>query len=92
MTAPWNRRAIERSHEFTGVGRQLIQFARQRSLELGYQGRVGLQALPSAVGFYERIGMTCLALEPEEIVDPEDALPYFEYRAQRQPEDHDDDN
>lgn len=92
MTAPWNRRAIQRSPEFTGVGRQMMRFARQRSLELGYKGRVGLKALPGAVGFYERIGMTCLELEPEEIVDPDDTLPYFEYRALHQPEDRDYDN
>ncbi len=92
MTAPWNRRGLQRSPEFTGVGRQMMQFSRQRSLELGYQGRVGLKALPGAIGFYERIGMSCLELEPEEIVDPEDALPYFEYRALRQSEDREYDN
>jgi hypothetical protein len=75
----------------TGVGRQMMQFAQQRSLDLGYRGRVGLLSLPDAVGFYERVGMTRLELDPEDIVDAEENLPYFEYRALRQSEDREDD-
>ncbi|NJR67468.1 MAG: GNAT family N-acetyltransferase [Synechococcales cyanobacterium CRU_2_2] len=89
MTAPWNRLQIQRPPEFKGVGRQMMQFAQQRSLALGYRGRVGLLSLPDAVGFYERIGMTRLELDPEDIVDAEENLPYFEYRALRQSEDRD---
>ncbi len=91
MTAPWNRPRIQRPPEFKGIGRQMMQFAQQRSLALGYQGRVGLLSLPDAVGFYERIGMTRLELDPEDIVDAEENLPYFEYRALRQSEDRDHD-
>lgn len=61
-----------------------MNFARQRSLDLGYQGRVGLQSLPDAVRFYERIGMTRLELEPADIIDAGEKLPYFEHRALRQ--------
>jgi GNAT superfamily N-acetyltransferase len=84
MTAPWNRIGIQRPPEWKRVGRELMTFARQRSLDLGYQGRVGLQSLPDAVWFYERIGMTRLELEPADIVDAGEKLPYFEYRALRQ--------
>ncbi|MEL6384708.1 MAG: GNAT family N-acetyltransferase, partial [Cyanobacteria bacterium J06626_18] len=45
----------------------------------GYRGRVGLYSLPDAVGFYERQGMTQLELAPEDILDDEDTMPYFEY-------------
>ena len=39
--APWNRRIIFRPPEFRGIGTTLLLFARQRSIELGYGGRVG---------------------------------------------------
>ena len=78
-TAPWNRPSIQRPRDLEGVGTALLAFARERSLALGYQGRVGLYSLPEAVGFYERLGMTRLELEPDEILDNEDMTPYFEY-------------
>ena len=79
VSAPWNRPRIQRPPEVKGIGRSLMLFARQRSLELGYSGRVGLHSLAGAVRFYDRIGMTRLELEPEEIVDAEENVPYFEY-------------
>jgi GNAT superfamily N-acetyltransferase len=93
MTAPWNRESIQRPPEWRGVGTALMLFVRQRSRDLGYQGCVGLKSLPGAEVFYERRGMTRLELEPEDIVDPEEKLPYFEYRAPRRRtwEDDDDD-
>lgn len=81
MTAPWNRLTIQRPPEWRRVGKSLMAFARQRSIELGYQGRVGLQSIPSAVWFYDHLGMTRLELEPQDIIDPDEKLPYFEYRA-----------
>jgi hypothetical protein len=83
MTAPWNRPRIQRPPEWRQVGRSLMSWARQRSVDLGYEGRVGLQSLPDAVGFYDEIGMTRLELGPEDIVDADEKLPYFEYRALR---------
>jgi GNAT superfamily N-acetyltransferase len=79
VSAPWNRITIQRPPEVKGVGRALMLFARQRSVELGYQGRVGLYSLPNVVRFYDQLGMTQLELEPEEIVDAEENLPYFEF-------------
>jgi GNAT superfamily N-acetyltransferase len=84
MTAPWNRLPIQRPPEWIGVGTALMTFAQTRSLELGYGGRVGLQSLPEAVRFYSRLGMTRLELEPADIVDASEKLPYFEYRALNQ--------
>jgi hypothetical protein len=52
--APWNRRRIHQPPRFKAVGSALLAFSRLRSVELGYEGRVGLHALPDAEGFYER--------------------------------------
>jgi GNAT superfamily N-acetyltransferase len=82
--APWNRRRLTRSPQLIGVGRALLDIARQRSLDLGYQGRLGLQALPRSVGFYERHGMTEIPPDPDQYLDPEELpLTYFEHRAIR---------
>lgn len=83
MTAPWNRPNIQRPPELKGVGTVLMAWARQRSQDLGYEGRVGLEALPGAVRFYDGLGMMRLELEPHEILDAEEKLAYFEYGAQR---------
>jgi len=72
--APWNRRQLEDPPYLRGVGGTLLLFARQRSLELGFGGRVGLHALPGSEAFYHRKQM------PEYDADPEkEGLVYFEY-------------
>jgi hypothetical protein len=58
----------------------LLFYAKERSIELGYQGRVGLESLPGSVGFYEQLGLIQLDPEPDDILDEPDNLPYFEYR------------
>jgi hypothetical protein len=73
-TAPTNRIEIQRPPQFKGVGQALLIFARIRSIELGYEGRVGLHSLPGSVGFYEKQNM--LNCGPEEEYDN---LIYFEY-------------
>ncbi|WP_228016447.1 GNAT family N-acetyltransferase [Leptolyngbya ectocarpi] len=73
-SAPWNRVAIEQPPWLRGVGRRLLTFARLRSVELGYGGRVGLHSLPNVEGFYERLKMTDYGPDPEK-----DDLIYFEY-------------
>ena len=75
-SAPWNRRILEDPPYFRGVGQALLLFARQRSLELGYSGRVGLHALPGSEIFYRRQGMLDLEADPDK-----DGLVYFEYNA-----------
>ncbi|MFK8186263.1 MAG: hypothetical protein AB8B99_23040 [Phormidesmis sp.] len=73
-TAPWNRRVIEDPPDYVGIGRALMGFSRRRSAELGYDGRVGLHALPTAEGFYYRLRMPNYGPDPEK-----DGLVYFEY-------------
>ncbi len=75
-TAPWNRPAITNPPTYKGVGGNLIDFALARSYELGYQGRIGLHALPGALGFYRklRLGLLDCGSDPEE----PDNLIYFE--------------
>jgi hypothetical protein len=84
-SAPWNRRQIQRPPELKGVGLGLLLFARQRSVEIGYGGRIGLHALPGSERFYERQNMTRYEVDPDEyLVDPEEeALAYFEYSVLR---------
>jgi hypothetical protein len=78
--APWNRYSKGRSRVLKGVGKALLFYAKERSIELGYQGRVGLESLPGSVGFYEQLGLIQLDPEPDDILDEPDNLPYFEYR------------
>ncbi len=57
----------------------LLLFARQRSLELGYGGRLGLHALPESEAFYRLLQMPDYGADPEK-----EDLVYFEYSAIRQ--------
>ncbi|MFQ4138100.1 hypothetical protein PGN35_017460 [Nodosilinea sp. PGN35] len=75
-SAPWNRGSLEQPPFFRGVGRTLLLFARQRSLELGYEGRVGLHALPESEAFYRHIQMPDYGADSEK-----EGLVYFEYGA-----------
>lgn len=75
-SAPWNRISIEDPPYFFGVGRALLLFARKRSEQLGYQGRVALHALPGSEGFYRRVNMPDYGPDPDK-----EGLIYFEYGA-----------
>lgn len=77
-TAPWNRRWLDDPPYLQGVGRSLLLFARQRSLDLGYEGRVGLHALPGSEGFYRRNQMAEYGADLDK-----ESLIYFEYSAIR---------
>lgn len=81
--APWNRVQIRRPPQFRRVGSVLLEFARTRSAALGYEGRIGLESLPGAEGFYE--GRNMMRFEPEidPFVDDELPLTYFEYPPRR---------
>lgn len=79
VSAPWNREDIQNPPKLKGVGSALLRFARSRSMELGYQGRVGLHSLPRAEDFYDNQGMRDLG--PDE--DYENMV-YFEYGIWRQ--------
>ena len=82
-TAPWNRAQLSRPPQFRRVGSVLLAFARSRSEALGYEGRVGLESLPEAEGFYESQNM--MRFEPvlDPYVDDELPLVYFEYPPHR---------
>ncbi|AHJ28569.1 hypothetical protein NSP_22370 [Nodularia spumigena CCY9414] len=73
-SAPWNREMIQRPPNYKGVGTALLSFARTGSLELGYNGRVGLHSLPGSEKFYDLQGM----IDVGEDEDYDDLI-YFEY-------------
>ena len=75
-SAPWNRSAIERPPFLRGVGRTLLLFARRRSVELGYGGRVGFHSLLEAEGFYRHLQVPDYGADPEK-----ENLVNFEYGA-----------
>lgn len=64
--APWNRPGIKDPREFAGCGRMMIRYAVERSLSLGYEGRVGLHSLPGARPFYLALGFKDFGADPEE--------------------------
>ncbi|MGK7928242.1 MAG: GNAT family N-acetyltransferase [Spirulina sp.] len=73
-SAPWNRTNSKTQRIYSGIGKILLEFARQRSLDLGYGGRVSLHALLNAVRFYESQNMSNYGADPDK-----DNLDYFEY-------------
>ncbi len=77
-TAPLNRKVIRNPPKLRGVGTNLLLFTRERSLELGYEGRVGLHAFPDSQKFYDNRGMYDLGSDEDY-----DELVYFEYPAWR---------
>jgi hypothetical protein len=71
--APWNRKPLNPTQEFRGVGRLLVATAISVSIDKSYDGRIGLHSLPGAQSFYSGMcGMTDLG------VDPMKKLNYFE--------------
>ncbi|MEA5575316.1 GNAT family N-acetyltransferase [Anabaena sp. UHCC 0451] len=73
-SAPWNRKEIQSPPRYKGVGTALLRYARLRSVELGYGGRIGLHSLPTAERFYENQNMFNLGIDEEY-----ENLTYFEY-------------
>ena len=73
-SVPWNRRSLEDPPFFAGIGGVMLAFARQRSVALGYGGRVGLHSLPHAEAFYRRYNMPDYGPDADK-----DGLVYFEY-------------
>jgi len=53
-SAPWNNQDITPAQEYRGVGLRLMQAAVQYSLDVGFDGRIGLHSLPQSEPFYVR--------------------------------------
>ena len=51
-TAPWNRPRMTPTPKYRGVGVTMIRTAIEVSLDLEFEGRIGLHSLPQAVEFY----------------------------------------
>ena len=77
-TAPWNRPRLTPNPVYGGVGGILLTEAIIRSLDEGFEGRVGLHSLPGAEPLYRKFEMECLG--PDEDYDD---LPYYELTPQR---------
>jgi hypothetical protein len=58
-TAPWNQLKITTTPRFQGVGTTLFRATIELSIELEFEGRVGLHALKTSESWYNKLGMTC---------------------------------
>jgi hypothetical protein len=70
--APWNRVLGTQMPIYSGCGQSLMQYVVLYSYRLGLKGRVNLSSLPSAQGFYRKLGFQGVGL-----VDSEN-LPIYE--------------
>jgi hypothetical protein len=76
-SAPWNVRRLTLIPKYRDVGPVLLAAAVRLSLELGYNGRIGLHSLAQAEGFYEEVcGMTAWGQDPNYY-----SLMYYEFTA-----------
>lgn len=74
--APWNRRQIQEPPLLAGLGKILLGVAVSLSIDEGWGGRTGLHSLKQAEGFYRRLGMTELDIDPHH-----EGLRYFEFNS-----------
>lgn len=77
-SAPWNWELSKanRVQRFRGVGTQMIELAVRWSMDLDFQGRLGLHSLPQSEGFYRAVcEMTDLGPDPSY----KPPLRYFEF-------------
>jgi GNAT superfamily N-acetyltransferase len=73
--APWNRTNFDPPRRYRGIGRVLMGTAISLSIEEGFNGRLGLHALPQAESFYEhKCGMCRVGVDPNY-----HGLSYFEF-------------
>lgn len=76
-TAPWNRQRLVADPLYRGVGVLLITEAVLLSMQEGFDGRIGLHALPSSSSFYKgKLGMHDLGPDPHY-----QKLHYYEFTA-----------
>lgn len=74
--APWNRRPIQNPERLKGVGSLLMGTVIEVSRMNNLDGRCGLHSLPSAEGFYRRLGMQEFGADSQY-----HGLVYFEFDA-----------
>jgi GNAT superfamily N-acetyltransferase len=77
-TAPHNIEIYVKPRRFCGVGGSLMNAAIDYSREQGYEGRIGLHALPQAEQTYHNWGMTRCGKDPSH-----SDLCYFEFTSQQ---------
>ncbi len=75
--APWNRAQIQKPERFRGMGTMMLGTAVAISRMHNMNGRCGLHSVRSAEGFYRRIGMDDLGIDPDY-----HEMRYFEFDAQ----------
>ena len=75
--APWNW-SVDRLQvrRFKTIGPVLLRTAVEQSYTKGWDGRLGLHALPQAVPFYQRAGLQFIRNDPAK-----QNLPYYEFSA-----------
>ncbi len=75
--APWNWtiRGVQ-NRKFKGIGPLLLRAAVTQSVQMGWDGRTGLHALPQAMSFYEHQGFRFVSNDPGK-----ENLPYYELSA-----------
>lgn len=77
-TAPWNDRELVDAPKFVGAGTLLLRTAVERSLDLGYKGRLGLHSLSKAEEFYrDKCNMIDMGIDQSH-----ENLRYFEFTPQ----------
>lgn len=75
-TAPWNRRPVQDPERLRRAGTVLMGAAIELSRMKNLDGRCGLHSLPSAEGFYRKIGMSEFGVDTSY-----HGLVYFEFDA-----------
>jgi hypothetical protein len=74
-SAPWNVEIFTPRPKYSAVGMRLLDAAVRVSIADGFEGRIGLHALPNpkTEGFYQRRGFIGFGPDPQM-----DGLPYYE--------------
>ena len=75
-TAPDNTAILYDVTRYCGIGTRLMEGAANYSIDLGFDGRIGLVALPQAERFYVKLGLEKVRW------DIETKLHYYEWTAQ----------
>ncbi|WP_413173943.1 hypothetical protein [Anabaena azotica] len=61
--APWNRLDLKQTPDYKGIGTTLITFAVIHSMNLGFEGRIGLHSVKESEYFYEKMNFINLGYD-----------------------------